>query len=95
MKNKIHPNYHKIKVEMTDGSQFETRSTWGKEGDILKLDIDPKSHSAWIGGKQKILDKGRVGKFNKKFEGFLGETKKSVQKNEDGSKNSLDEPKEE
>ena len=25
---------------MTDGSQFETRSTWGSEGEILKLEID-------------------------------------------------------
>ena len=31
---------------MTDGSEFETRSTWGKENDVLKLDIDPKSHFA-------------------------------------------------
>ena len=30
MKKNLHPDYHKIKVEMTDGSQFETRSTWGK-----------------------------------------------------------------
>ena len=45
MKKKIHPNYHKIKVEMTDGTQFETRSTWGKEGEVLKLEIDPKAHS--------------------------------------------------
>ena len=37
------------------------------EGDTLKLDIDPKSHSAWTGGSQKILDKGRVSKYNKKF----------------------------
>ncbi len=65
MKKKIHPNYHKIRVEMTDGSQFDTKSTWGKEGDTLKLDIDPKSHSAWIGGSQKILDKGRVSKKEK------------------------------
>ena len=57
MKKKIHPDYHKIKVEMTDGSQFETNSTWGKEGDVLKLEIDPLSHSAWTGGKQKILVK--------------------------------------
>ena len=28
MKKDIHPNYHKIKVEMTDGTQFETKSTW-------------------------------------------------------------------
>ena len=53
---------------MTDGSQFETRSTWKEE--VLKLEIDPKSHSAWTGGKQKILDKGRVSKFNKKFQNF-------------------------
>ena len=67
MKKNIHPNYHKIKVVMTDGSEFETKSTWGKENDTLKLDIDPKSHSAWTGGAQKILDKGRVSKYNKKF----------------------------
>ena len=42
MKKKIHPDYHKIKVVMTDGTEFETRSTWGKENDTLKLDIDPK-----------------------------------------------------
>ena len=41
MKKDIHPKYHKIKVEMTDGTQFETRSTWGKEGEVLKLEIDP------------------------------------------------------
>ena len=47
MKKKIHPNYHKINVVMTDGSKFETMSTWGKEGDTLKLDIDPISHSTY------------------------------------------------
>ena len=39
MKKDTHPDYHKITVEMTDGTTFETRSTWGKEGDTLKLDI--------------------------------------------------------
>ena len=76
MKKKIHPNYHKIKVEMTDGTQFETKSTWGAEGDLLKLEIDPKSHSAWTGGKQKLMDKGRISKFNKKFQNFKSEKKK-------------------
>ena len=33
MKKNIHPDYHKIKVVMTDGTEFETRSTWGKEND--------------------------------------------------------------
>ena len=75
MKKKIHPNYHKIKVVMTDGSDFETRSTWGKEGETLKLDIDSKSHSAWIGGTQKILNKGRVSKFLKRFKNLRSEKK--------------------
>ncbi len=52
---------------MTDGSHFETKSTWGKEGETLRLDIDSKSHPAWTGGVQKVLDKGRVSKFFKKF----------------------------
>ena len=76
MKKNIHPNYHNINVEMTDGSIFKTRSTWGSENDTLKLEIDPKSHAAWTGGKQKILDKGRISKFNKKFQNFKSEDKK-------------------
>ena len=76
MKKKIHPGYHKINVVMTDGSKFETMSTWGKEGDTLKLDIDPKSHSAWTGGTQKVLDKGRVSKFFKKFKNLRSADKK-------------------
>jgi large subunit ribosomal protein L31 len=68
----IHPEYHTIKVQMTDGSVFETRSTWGKEGDTLALDIDPKSHPAWTGGAAKLQDGGRVAKFNKRFGGLSG-----------------------
>ena len=75
MKKKIHPDYHTIKVEMTDGTQFETSSTWGSEGEILKLDIDPKSHSAWTGGKQKLMDKGRISKFKKKIQKYKSEKK--------------------
>ena len=54
MKKNLHPDYHLIKVEMTDGTQFETKSTWGSEGEILKLEIDPKSHSAWMVENKKF-----------------------------------------
>ena len=50
MKPEIHPDYHTIKVVMTDGTEYLTRSTYGKEGDTLNLDIDSKSHPAWTGG---------------------------------------------
>jgi large subunit ribosomal protein L31 len=61
MKKNIHPDYHTIKVQMTDGTVFETRSTYGKEGDTLQLDIDPTVHPAWTGGKSSMLDTGGPG----------------------------------
>jgi large subunit ribosomal protein L31 len=70
MKPGIHPEYHEIKIVMTDGSEFTTRSCMGKPGDTLRLDIDPKSHPAWT-GVQRIMDSGgQVAKFNKKFAGL-------------------------
>ena len=73
MKNDIHPAYHMIKVVMTDGTEFMTRSTYGSEGDTLNLDIDPTSHPAWTGSSNQLLDRGgRVSRFKDKFSGFLG-----------------------
>ena len=68
MKEKIHPDYHTIKIVMTDGTEYFTRSTWGKEGDTMNLDIDPTTHPAWTGGQQHLLDRGgRLSKFKSKF----------------------------
>jgi large subunit ribosomal protein L31 len=68
MKSGIHPDYHEIKVVMTDGTEFTTRSTWGKPGDKMTLDIDPKSHPAWTGGGHRLVDTGgQVARFNKRF----------------------------
>jgi large subunit ribosomal protein L31 len=76
MKPEIHPSYHTIKVVMTDGTEFLTRSTLGNPGDTLNLDIDPKSHPAWTGGAQQLLDRGgRLSRFQKRFAG-LGAAKK-------------------
>jgi large subunit ribosomal protein L31 len=66
-----HPDYHFIKVVMTDGSEYMTRSTWGKEGDTLNLDIDSRTHPAWTGGQQQLLDRGgRLSRFNSRFGGM-------------------------
>jgi len=71
MKPDIHPDYHEITVVMTDGTEFKTRSTWGSEGDTLRLDIDSPSHPAWIGGNQRLVDTGgQVARFNKRFKNF-------------------------
>ena len=52
MKAEGHPEYHLITVKMTDGTEYQTRSTWGKAGDTMSLEIDPLSHPAWTGGRQ-------------------------------------------
>ena len=70
MKKDVHPEYHEITVQMTDGSSYKTRSTWGSEGETMKLDIDPKSHPAWTGEHRLVDSGGQVAKFNKRFEGL-------------------------
>ena len=71
MKPGIHPDYHNITVQMTDGTTYQTRSTWGKEGDTMTLDIDPSVHPAWTGGKSSMLDTGgQVARFNRRFGGL-------------------------
>ena len=71
MKKDLHPDYHMIEVKLTDGTSYKTRSTYGEEGSVLTLDIDPSAHPAWTGGNQRLMDAGgRVSKFKKKYEGL-------------------------
>ncbi|MEL6913790.1 MAG: 50S ribosomal protein L31 [Pseudomonadota bacterium] len=71
MKKETHPDYHFIDVKMTNGDVVKMRSTYGKEGDQISLDIDPSVHPAWTGGNAKLMDTGgRVSKFKKKYEGL-------------------------
>ncbi len=77
MKEGIHPSYHEITVVMTDGTKFKTRTTWGKPGDTMNLDIDPKSHPAWTGGGIRLSDTaGQMSKFSKRYQNFGVEKKK-------------------
>lgn len=71
MKADIHPDYHEITVSMTDGTKYKTRSTYGKEGDVINLDVDPLNHPAWQGGSGKVIERGQLSKFEKRFGGFM------------------------
>ena len=73
----INPKQHKINVVMTDGSKFQIMTTWGKEGDTLTLDMDPKNHPAWQDKAQNFVNANneRVAKFNNKFGGFGAKVK--------------------
>ncbi len=70
MKPNIHPDYHEITIVMTDGTSYPARSTWGKPGDTMRLDVDRLSHPAWTGGQQKLSEGGQMAKFNKRFAGL-------------------------
>ena len=71
MKTDTHPDYHIIDVKMTNGDVIQMKSTWGKEGDQMSLDIVPLSHPAWTGGSAKLMDTGgRVSKFKNKYAGL-------------------------
>ncbi len=70
MKKGIHPDYHEINIIQTDGSTYTTRSTKGKPGDTWRLDVDSKSHPAYTGGEQKLLQNDQVDKFSKRYAAF-------------------------
>jgi large subunit ribosomal protein L31 len=90
MKKEGHPDYHEINVVMTDGTKFTTRSTYGKAGDSLQLEIDPKSHPAWTGQHRMVDRGGQLAKFNKRFSGLTGEAKAT---GTDGAPAAASEPK--
>ena len=75
MKSGIHPDYHLIDVKMTDGTVVQMKTTWGKEGDTMNLEIDPLSHPAWTGGdgehnvrrrQARHYDFGSIGDFGRR-----------------------------
>ena len=68
----FHPKQHTINVVMTNGEKFQILTTWGKEGDTLRLDVDPKNHPAWQEKGQSYVNVNdeRVSKFKKKFGDF-------------------------
>jgi large subunit ribosomal protein L31 len=77
MKKDIHPDYHFIEVQMTDGTKYQTRTTWGAADDKLQLVIDPKNHPAYTGERKVVDALGRMEKFAKRYgiQGAKAETK--------------------
>lgn len=80
MKQAIHPDYHDITVVMTDGTEIKTRSTYGKPGERLQLDVDPKTHPAWTGQHRMVDRGGQLAKFNKRFAGLSGKKEDVAEK---------------
>ncbi|QKX01483.1 50S ribosomal protein L31 [Wolbachia endosymbiont of Cruorifilaria tuberocauda] len=65
----IKVDYHKITIIMTNGQEFETYSTYGKEGDKIRLDRDPLTHPAWTGSLtgESASRTSKLAKFNDRY----------------------------
>lgn len=76
----VDPKQHLVNVVMTDGSKMEILTTWGKEGDTLTLDVDPKNHPAWQEKAQNFVNANdeRLTKFKNKFGDFKFGAKKTT-----------------
>lgn len=68
MKKEGHPDYHQIKVIMTNGDEFVTRSTL--EGESLRLDIDVNTHPAWTGNTGRAVQGGQATRFADRYKGL-------------------------
>jgi large subunit ribosomal protein L31 len=72
MKDGIHPKYVDCTVTCGCGNSFKTRSTKPK----IMVEVCSKCHPFFTGSVKFVDAAGRVDKFNKKFQGTYGKTKK-------------------
>ena len=66
MKEGIHPNYRVTTVKCACGNAFETSSTHKGE---MRVSVCSACHPFYTGKKGKMVQAGRVEKFQKKYEG--------------------------
>ncbi len=73
-KKKIHPDYHTVYLVFPNGKEIKTKSTLGKEGHKIHIDIDPSDHPAWTGksGFSQTSEFGKIANYNKKYSGLKG-----------------------
>lgn len=71
MKKDIYFDYYFIDVKMVDGLIVKMCLIWGKEGDIMLLEIDLFVYLVWNGGIICLMDQGGcVLKFKNKYVGL-------------------------
>lgn len=65
----IHPELHSVSVVLNDGTKFVVMMACGKDGDTMKLDIDPTNHPAWRSEQGPFVNANNdsITKFKKKF----------------------------
>jgi len=72
MKKGIHPDYHKVKIKLADGSELETRTTMRVES--YRSEVDSTNHPFYTGKRQFVDTAGRVEKFRRRYGAPRGES---------------------
>ncbi len=67
MKKGIHPEYKEVKVVLSDGTEFTTRSTMNPKGGVFKSEIDSKNHPFYNKNKKIQKKAGQIDRFNRRY----------------------------
>lgn len=67
MKKGIHPEYNEVKVIMSDGSEFVTRSTMKTSDGVYKSEIDSKNHPFYTSDVSIQKKADQIDRFNKRY----------------------------
>lgn len=67
MKEGIHPEYKKITVKLSDGTEFTTRSTMDVSDDTYKSEVDSKNHPFYTDNMKLQKKADRIDRFNKRY----------------------------
>ncbi len=67
MKKDIHPDYKEIKVIMSDGTEFTTRSTIDTKDGVYKSEVDSKNHPFYNADQSFKKKAGQIDRFNKRY----------------------------
>jgi large subunit ribosomal protein L31 len=67
MKKGIHPDYKEIKVIMSDGTEFTTRSTMNTNDGVYKSEVDSKNHPFYNANQSFKKKAGQIDRFNKRY----------------------------
>lgn len=67
MKKDIHPKYEACTVRCACGNSFDTKSTQGE----LRVAVCSACHPFYTGKKGRVVEAGRLEKFQKKYAKFL------------------------
>ncbi|MDZ7773666.1 MAG: 50S ribosomal protein L31 [Balneolaceae bacterium] len=67
MKKGIHPEYNEIKVVLSDGTEFTTRSTMDAKEGVYHSEVDSKNHPFYTDNMKLQKKADRIDRFNKRY----------------------------